>query len=118
MVDINTANDYLNNRLFGKDNWINADDTKKQSALAMAEDLIAVEFGNTHENYQKAVFEQALYLLDNENNERFKLQMQNVKSVKLDDISENFGDNDILISPYARKLLQNNKKLSRVVDIT
>lgn len=108
------ANVYLDNRLFN-DSWINANDIKKQSALDLSEDIIKGEYGEGivyHSNYNKAVYEQSLYLLDNENNTRFKLQIQNVKSVSIDDTAESFSGKDILISPYVRKHLKKPKVIN------
>lgn len=111
---LENANAYLNNRLFN-DSWLNCNDTKKESALSLSEDIIKGEYGEGiayHINFNKAVYEEALYLLDNENNTRFKLQMQNVKSVSIDDTSESFSGKDILISPYVRKLLKKPKVIN------
>jgi len=110
------ANAYLNSRIFN-DSWTKSTDDKKQSALSLSEDLIKGEYGEGivyHGNYNKAVYEEALYLLDNETSKRFKLQMQGVESIGIDDTSESYKKgNNILISPYTKKLLKSPK----VVDL-
>ncbi|PAB61323.1 hypothetical protein [Anaeromicrobium sediminis] len=106
------ANEYLNNRLFNSI-WIECEEPKKQSALDLSQDIIKGEYGEgikQHKNYDKAVYEEALYLLENENSKRFKLQLQGVKSISVDDASESYKSNaNILISPYVKQLLKGKK---------
>lgn len=107
MINIEDANNYFLTRLFS-DEWQNAEEPIKQSALNTAEKLITSHFllqndVEETEAYLHSVCEQAIHLLQF-NKERFRLQNEGVTSYKVDDISINM--NRSIISPIIKGFLK------------
>lgn len=102
------ANEYFDKRLW-TDEWDNSNDTVKEKALNHAETLlknldILESFEDDNQNI--AIFEQALYMLnlDEEDRTRLNLQAQNVSSIDISGgVSEDYdlnSEGSNIKSPY------------------
>lgn len=109
MVSLTTANNYFDSRLW-TDEWDNASDEKKRTALEHAKrDIDDLKFSThlTTEDYNRAVLEQTIFLLNlgQEDLQRLKLQAQGVKSVNVSKaVSESYVLNGSAYAPFIRDL--------------
>ena len=108
------ANQYFMDRLWA-DNWDNATDELKRKALATAENQIDnLKNSNkfSEDEYQKAIFEQTLFLLEltDEDRLRINLQEQGVTSVNISkSVSESYKGDNIGLCNYVKQLIDNHK---------
>lgn len=108
------ADSYFMDRLWA-DNWDTATDELKRKALATAQNQIdnlknSNKFGE--EEYNKAIFEQTLFLLEltEEDRLRINLQEQGVKSVNISKaVSESYKGEKIGLCNYVKQLIENRK---------
>ena len=90
-------NYFYNERLFS-DTWINATDKQQNQALNMATNQIkrlVKDINLDNEDVKKAVFEQALYLLETQNSDRAKLIEQGVTSFSVEGLSESYDTSKV-----------------------
>lgn len=90
-------NYFYNERLFS-DTWINATDKQQNQALNMATNQIkrlVKDIDLDNEDVKKAVFEQALYLLETQNSDRAKLIEQGVTSFSVEGLSESYDTSKV-----------------------
>ncbi len=108
------ANNYFNNRLW-TDEWDNSTDGKKNAALTMAlnqVDSLSVVNRMSTEDYNKAVFEQALFLLQlgPEDRQRLKMQSQGVERISISGgVSEAYVIDGIAYCATVRQLIKKYK---------
>lgn len=117
---LNEAENYFAKRLW-TDEWDNADDNKKETALSHAKrEIDALSFSQKldTEDYKKAIFEQTIFLLNlsEEDRKRINLQSQGVTQI---DINQAISETYILNgTAYAPLILQLQKKCKyRVGDL-
>lgn len=109
------ANKYFTDRLWAEE-WDEATDELKRKSLTTAQRQIdGLKNSNkfTEEEYQRAVFEQTLFLLElsEEDRLRINLQEQGVKSVNISGaVSESYMNENIGICNYVKILLDKHKK--------
>ncbi|MEC1786082.1 hypothetical protein [Schinkia azotoformans] len=107
MINLTDANTYFSTRLHS-DEWTNALDNDKTSALTTAENMLLNTF-TLREGYQDipaylhAVCEQAIHLLQFDK-ERYRLQQEGVSSYGVDD--QNFNMSYSIISPIVKAFLK------------
>ena len=106
------ANQYFMNRLWA-DNWDDASDELKRKSLSTAQTQIDnLKDSNkfSEDEYNKAVFEQTLFLLEltEEDRLRINLQEQGVKSVSISgSVSESYDiTGEVGICNYAKSLIR------------
>ena len=120
MPTIAAADTYFAKRLWTEE-WDNADDQKKEAALAHAQrEVDALNFSSkmSSKDYNVVVFEQTIFLLNlgPEDRKRLNLQAQGVQSI---DISQSVSEAYVLNgTAYAPVVHQMNKKYKyRVGDL-
>lgn len=123
MINITDANTYFESRLFNEE-WINADNTIRQSALTTSENMLLshvessgyllIDDAKNKSQYLHAVCEQAIHLLQFDK-ERYKLQNEGVVIYRVEDV--NIHMNNALISSVALSFLKTivHKKVGRIV---
>lgn len=96
MINIEDAYSYFyNERLFGEV-WLEADNMKQEQSLKMATNQIArLKFSMyvddlKEDAVKKAIYEQALYLIQTLNNQRSKLIEQGVTGFSVEGLSESY----------------------------
>ena len=96
MITIEDAYSYFyNERLFAED-WLMAENNKQEQSLKMASNQInRLKFSNytddnKEDNLNKAICEQALYLIQNQNTQRSRLIEQGVTSFSVEGLSESY----------------------------
>lgn len=93
MVSLLEANNYFQNERLFSEKWFDLDMSKQKQALNMATNqinsILSSEFEN-EEDYKKAVFEQALYLIETQNSTRSKMIEQGVTSFSVEGLSESY----------------------------
>lgn len=116
-ITVDQAEAYFANHYF-KEAWLSH--LERDSALIKAENDILAFYGDklneeskAKTSYMNAVFEQALHIIQF-SKERYRLQMENVQSYKVEDISFNMGQG--FISPISHALIKPLLK-KRVGDI-
>lgn len=106
---ISTAETYFKNHLMGSV-WNDALEEEKAAALSQAQvqiNALGVSCRLSGEDYRHSVFEQALFLLSlkDEGRQRLNLQSQNVSSVKIGDVTENYREGSLL-APFVRQTIK------------
>lgn len=98
MISIEDAVNYFSNeRLFG-DDFIDAESDKQNQAINMAKNQIQrLKFSRYTDDLKddavkKAIFEQALYLIQTANNQRARLIDQGVTSFNVEGLSESYDN--------------------------
>ena len=96
MINIQQAIEYFTNERLFADKWLELDNKKQIQSLKMAENQIKmlnldtrIDLGN-EEDYKKAIFEQALYLVETQSSNRSKLMEQGVTSFSVEGLSESY----------------------------
>ena len=96
MVSIEDAYSYFyNERLFAED-WLMAENNKQEQSLKMASNQInRLKFSsytddNKEDNLKKAIYEQALYLIQTQNTQRSRLIEQGVSSFSVEGLNESY----------------------------
>ncbi len=118
MLNLADANSYFKERLY-TDEWDNSNDNKKKAALSQAQreiDDLGISKFFSPEDYQRAIFEQALFLLElgPEDRKRLNLQAQGVQSINISgSISEAYVLNGTPYAP-AVKQISGKKKYNRL----
>ena len=113
MATLSAANTYFQNRLW-TDQWDNSSDTKKETALAHAEgeiNSLSVASKLSNSDYNRAVYEQTLFLLNlgPEDRKRLNLQSQGVKSISISgSVSETYVLNGIPYASIIQSLISKN----------
>lgn len=99
MIALSDANNYFRNERLFSDKWFDLDMNKQEQALNMASNQInSIIFNRRLENeddYKKAVFEQALHLVETANSQRSKLIEQGVTSFSVEGLSESYDTSKI-----------------------
>lgn len=99
MIALADANNYFRNERLFSDKWFDLDMNKQEQALNMATNQInSIILNRRLENdddYKKAVCEQALYLIENQNSNRAKLIEQGVTSFSVEGLSESYDTSKI-----------------------
>jgi hypothetical protein len=114
MPTLSEAERYYSERLW-TENWEDANENTRKTALAHAKkdiDNLSSSSKFSTEDYKKAVFEQAIFLLDlgPEDLKRLSLQAQGVKSISLDkSVSENYVINGTAYAPAIMHLKEKYK---------
>ncbi|HBI94026.1 MAG TPA: hypothetical protein DDY58_17280 [Terrisporobacter glycolicus] len=111
MIALSDANNYFQNERLFSDKWFDLDMNKQEQALNMATNQINSIILNRRlekeDDYKKAVCEQALYLIENQNSNRSKLIEQGVTSFSVEGLSESYD---------AGKIKSNNKVCSEAMQ--
>ena len=97
-------NYFYNERLFS-DTRLNATDKQQNQALNMATNQVkrlVKDMDLDNEDVKKAVFEQALYLLETQNSDRAKLIEQGVTSFSVEGLSESYDTSKIKSSSKSK----------------
>lgn len=103
MIELEDAYNYfVCERLFS-DKWLELPIEKQTQSLRMAENQIKSfinksEDLSNEEDYKKAVFEQALYLVETQNSNRSKLIEQGVTSFSVEGLSESYDLNKVKLN--------------------
>ena len=98
-------NYFYNERLFS-DTWLNATDKQQNQALNMATNQVkrlVKDMDLDNEDVKKAVFEQALYLLETQNSDRAKLIEQGVTSFSVEGLSASYDTSKIKSSSKSKR---------------
>ena len=120
MPSLAAANDYFSKRLWTKE-WDDSNDEKRKSALAHAQreiDALNCSSKMSREDYEKAIYEQAIFLLNlgPEDRKRLNLQAQGVQSVNISQsVSETYVSNGIAYAPTVHHFI--NKYKYQVGDL-
>lgn len=107
MITVEEAKKYFSEERLFSDDFLKAEDSKKEQALKMATNQIKrLKFNNYEDadkekNFKKAVCEQAIYLLQTLNIQRSKLIEQGVTSFSVEGLSESYD-----ISKVKNKICQ------------
>lgn len=112
MITLSEAYDYFNNERLFADKWFILDENKQVQSLKMAENQIKAfinksEDLSNEDDYKKAVFEQALHLVETTNSQRSKLIEQGVTSFSVEGLSESYDTS---------KIKTNNKMCSEAMQ--
>ena len=98
MITLTEAYEYFNNERLFSDKWLQATTQVQTQSLKMSENQIKMLNLNTEidleneEDYKKAIFEQALYLVETQNSNRSKLIEQGVTSFSVEGLSESYDN--------------------------
>ena len=98
MITLTEAFEYFNNERLFSDKWLQATTQVQTQSLKMSENQIKMLNLNTEidleneEDYKKAIFEQALYLVETQNSNRSKLIEQGVTSFSVEGLSESYDN--------------------------
>lgn len=99
MITLSDANNYFRKERLFSDKWFDLEMYEQEQALNMASNQInSIIFNRRLENeddYKKAVCEQALYLIENQNSNRAKLIEQGVTSFSVEGLSESYDTSKI-----------------------
>ena len=96
MITLSEAYEYFNDERLFSDKWLELDNNKQIQSLRMAENQIKMLNINTNidlENeteYKKAVYEQALYLIETQSSNRSRMIEQGVTSFSVEGLSESY----------------------------
>lgn len=109
MPTLAAANTYFSKRLWIEE-WDNSNDEKKKAAIAHAQrEIDALNFSSrmSKEDYDKAIFEQAIFLLNlgPEDRKRLNLKAQGVQSVSISQsISETYVFDGVCYASIIKQL--------------
>lgn len=98
MITLTEAIEYFSNERLFSDKWLEATTQVQTQSLKMSENQIKMLNLNTdidldnEEDYKKAIFEQALYLVETQNSNRSKLIEQGVTSFSVEGLSESYDN--------------------------
>ena len=96
MITLVEAFEYFNNERLFADKWLELEANKQAQSLKMAENQIKMLNLDTsinlydEEDFKKAIFEQALYLVETQSSNRSKLMEQGVTSFSVEGLSESY----------------------------
>lgn len=96
MITLVEAYEYFNNERLFSDKWLESSTQVQTQSLKMAENQIKMLNLDTEidleneEDYKKAIFEQALYLVETQSSNRSKLIEQGVTSFSVEGLSESY----------------------------
>ena len=96
MITLTEAYEYFNNERLFSDKWLQVTTQVQNQSLKMAENQIKMlnldtEIDLDNEtNFKKAIYEQALYLVETQNSNRSKLIEQGVTSFSVEGLSESY----------------------------
>ena len=96
MITLVEAFEYFNNERLFADKWLQATTQVQTQSLKMSENQIKMLNLNTdidldnEVDFKKAIFEQALYLVETQNSNRSKLIEQGVTSFSVEGLSESY----------------------------
>ena len=99
MITLVEAFEYFNNERLFADKWLQATTQVQTQSLKMSENQIKMLNLNTdidldnEVDFKKAIFEQALYLVETQNSNRSKLIEQGVTSFSVEGLSESYDIN-------------------------
>lgn len=112
MPSVSSAEKYFEKRLW-TDEWDNADNTKKEAALTQAENqLESLNISLPSEDYDRAIYEQAIFLLKlgPEDQKRLSLQSQGVERINISGgVSESYNGENNLISPQVKQIIKTKR---------
>ena len=109
MPTLAAANTYFSERLWTEE-WDNSNDEKKKAVLAHAQrEINSLNFSSrmSREDYNKAIFEQVIFLLNlgPEDRKRLNLKAQGVQSVSISQsISETYVFDGVCYAPIIKQL--------------
>lgn len=95
---IQEAHNYFYNERFGSEKWFDVTEKQQNQVLNMAKNQIKRlnEYIDLEkEDVKKAIFEQALYLLETQNNNRARLIEQGVTSFSVEGLSESYDTSKV-----------------------
>lgn len=98
MITLEGALSYFNNERLFAEKWLTSPTQLQLQSLKMAENQIKMLNLNTRidlddeEDYKKAIYEQALYLVETQNSNRSKLIEQGVTSFSVEGLSESYDN--------------------------
>lgn len=101
MITLTEAYEYFNNERLFSDKWLQATTQVQTQSLKMAENQIKMLNLNTdidldnETDFKKAIFEQALYLVETQNSNRSKLIEQGVTSFSVEGLSESYDNSKV-----------------------
>ena len=101
MITLVEAFEYFNNERLFADKWLQATTQVQTQSLKMSENQIKMLNLNTdidldnEVDFKKAIFEQALYLVETQNSNRSKLIEQGVTSFSVEGLSESYDTSKI-----------------------
>jgi hypothetical protein len=112
MPSVSSAEKYFEKRLW-TDEWDNSNDTKKEAALTQAENqLDSLNITLPSGDYDRAIYEQAIFLLKlgPEDRKRLSLQSQGVEKINISGgVSESYNGGDNLISPQVKQIIKSRR---------
>ena len=114
MATLSYANSYFKKRLW-TDSWDNADSLIKEKALAHAQNelkALSLDLKLDVDTYNRAVCEQALFLLSlgEEDRKRLSLKAQGVKEIRISGaVSEAYVLDGALYAPFIKQVMENSK---------
>lgn len=98
MITLTEAYEYFNNERLFSDKWLQATTQVQTQSLKMSENQIkmlnldtSIDLDN-EVDFKKAIFEQALYLVETQNSNRSKLIEQGVTSFSVEGLSESYDN--------------------------
>lgn len=115
MITLTEAYEYFNNERLFSDKWLQVTTQVQNQSLKMAENQIKMlnldtEIDLDNEtNFKKAIYEQALYLVETQNSNRSKLIEQGVTSFSVEGLSESY-DNSKANKKVCNEAMQYLKK--------
>lgn len=98
MITLAEAFKYFNEERLFSDKWLELDNNKQMQSLKMAENQIKMLNINANivleneEDYKKAIFEQALYLVETQSSNRSRMIEQGVTSFSVEGLSESYDN--------------------------
>ena len=101
MITLVEAFEYFNNERLFSDKWLQATTQVQTQSLKMSENQIKMLNLNTdidldnEVDFKKAIFEQALYLVETQNSNRSKLIEQGVTSFSVEGLSESYDNSKV-----------------------
>lgn len=96
MITLVEAYEYFNNERLFSDKWLESSTQVQTQSLKMAENQIKILNLNTNidleneEDYKKAIYEQALYLVETQSSNRSRMIEQGVTSFSVEGLSESY----------------------------
>lgn len=115
MITLVEAYEYFNNERLFSDKWLESSTQVQTQSLKMAENQIKMLNLDTEidldneEDYKKAIYEQALYLVETQSSNRSKLIEQGVTSFSVEGLSESY-DNSKASKKVCNEAMQYLKK--------
>jgi hypothetical protein len=106
-MDINSADTYINQSM-GKAKWNMLDTDTKQQYIFTAKSIVDGISSNTNINYERAIYEQVVFML------MYGFNLQDLQSVSIDGASKTYKSGaSSYISPVVKNILK--KRASKLL---